>query len=209
MYSGANQSRRRLNQYQQPEAAPAVSEPIEVTPEPVAAKPRRPDPETLVEAIEVRAANDPVKANFFTLPPSKLMIYAERVSAELRHVVEQKGLYTAIQGKNYVHVGGWSVMGAMLGITVEEVDERIFELPDGSWQATVVLIRDADGRQISKASSICGIDEDRWKTAPRYARRSMAITRATGKAYRLNFSWIMSMAGYQPTPAEEMPGYGG
>jgi hypothetical protein len=32
----------------------------------------------------------------------------------------------------------------------------------------------------------------------------MAQTRATGKACRLAFSWIMSLAGYEPTPAEEM-----
>ncbi len=30
-------------------------------------------------------------------------------------------------------------------------------------------------------------------------------TRATGKACRLAFSWIMKLAGYEPTPAEEMP----
>ena len=33
----------------------------------------------------------------------------------------------------------------------------------------------------------------------------MAQTRATGKACRLAFSWIMALAGYEPTPAEEMP----
>jgi hypothetical protein len=32
----------------------------------------------------------------------------------------------------------------------------------------------------------------------------MAQTRATGKACRLAFSWIMSLAGYEVTPAEEM-----
>jgi hypothetical protein len=34
----------------------------------------------------------------------------------------------------------------------------------------------------------------------------MAVTRATGKAYRLAFSWIMNLAGYEVTPAEEMMG---
>jgi hypothetical protein len=33
----------------------------------------------------------------------------------------------------------------------------------------------------------------------------MAITRATGKAARLAFSWIVSMSGFEVTPAEEMP----
>lgn len=29
-------------------------------------------------------------------------------------------------------------------------------------------------------------------------------TRAMGKAYRMAFSWIIKLAGYEPTPAEEM-----
>ena len=33
----------------------------------------------------------------------------------------------------------------------------------------------------------------------------MAQTRALGKAYRMALSWIVKMADYEPTPAEEMP----
>jgi hypothetical protein len=50
------------------------------------------------------------------------------------------------------------------------------------------------------------MDENLWAKRPTYARRSMAITRATGKAFRLGFSWVITLAGYNPTPAEEMPG---
>jgi len=77
---------------------------------------------------------------------------------------------------------------------------------DGTYEATVSLIRVNDGAVIGRGSAICGMDEDTWATRPNYARRSMAITRATGKAYRLGFSWIMTLAGYEPTPAEEMDG---
>jgi hypothetical protein len=49
------------------------------------------------------------------------------------------------------------------------------------------------------------MDEPTWAKRPGYARRSMAVTRATGKAFRLGFSWIMTLAGYEVTPAEEMP----
>jgi hypothetical protein len=70
----------------------------------------------------------------------------------------------------------------------------------------------ADGACISRASAECGAEDEKdkhgkplWANRPRYARRSMAQTRATAKACRLAFSWIMALAGYQPTPAEEMP----
>ena len=36
---------------------------------------------------------------------------------------------------------------------------------------------------------------------------SMAQTRALGKAYRMALGWIMKMAGYEATPAEEMPDF--
>jgi hypothetical protein len=34
----------------------------------------------------------------------------------------------------------------------------------------------------------------------------MAITRATAKACRIAFSWVMALSGYETTPAEEMDG---
>jgi len=71
-------------------------------------------------------------------------------------------------------------------------------------EATVELIRASDGAIIGRGSAICGMDESTWASRPRYARRSMAITRATGKAFRLGYSWIITLAGYAPTPAEEM-----
>jgi hypothetical protein len=33
----------------------------------------------------------------------------------------------------------------------------------------------------------------------------MAMTRSVGKAFRINHSWMMKIAGFEPTPAEEMP----
>lgn len=96
----------------------------------------------------------------------------------------------------------------MLGVTAREVCTVESE---GVYVATVELVRMSDGACISKASAECGSSDELdkygkpiWSTRPRYARRSMAQTRATGKACRLTFSWIMSLAGYEPTPAEEM-----
>ena len=88
----------------------------------------------------------------------------------------------------------------MLGVTAREVKTTE---QDGIYIAIVELVRMSDGACISRASAECG-EEKPWNTRPRYARRSMAQTRATGKACRLAFSWIMSLAGYEVTPAEEM-----
>ncbi len=144
--------------------------------------------------------------------PHEVIVRAGEVAKELAAIIKKNHLTRNIQGREYVYVEGWSTMGAMLGVLPREVPELFRTFDDGSCEATVELIRINDGAIIGRASAFVGMDEkDRqgkptWGSRPFYARKSMAVTRATGKAYRLGFSWIMGLAGYAPTPAEEMEG---
>ena len=139
--------------------------------------------------------------------PTGVIEQASSVARCLGNIVDERHLYTNISGKKFVRVEGWTTLGAMLGILPREVSV-IKITPDNGhgegYEAYVELIRVNDGRVIGGASAICTRDERNWKTRDDYAVRSMAITRATGKAFRLGFSWIMTLAGYEPTPAEEM-----
>ncbi len=132
--------------------------------------------------------------------PGALVAGASELAGELAAVIERQNLATAINGRKHVNVEGWTTLGVMLGVTAREVSTME---QDGVYVAIVELVRMSDGACISRASAECG-EEKPWNTRPRYARRSMAQTRATGKACRLAFSWIMALAGYEPTPAEEM-----
>lgn len=67
-----------------------------------------------------------------------------------------------------------------------------------------VLLKTSQGSEISKAQAICSNAEANRLGNEEYAIASMAQTRATGKAFRLAFSWIVKLAGYEPTPAEEV-----
>lgn len=133
--------------------------------------------------------------------PAALVHGAKEMAGELARVIRSQSLATRIQGREYVQVEGWTTLATMLGVTAREVQTTE---ADGIYTAVVELVRMADGAVISRASAECG-EEKPWNTRPRYARRSMAQTRATGKACRLAFSWVMRLAGYEPTPAEEMP----
>ena len=135
--------------------------------------------------------------------PNDVVIRATGMAKTLADIITSRKLYTTINGKKYVQVEGWSTLGAMMGVLPREVE--VYERENGDFEATVELIRTSDCEVVGRASSIVSSDEKLWKGRERYARRSMAVTRATGKAYRLGFSWIMSLAGYEPTPAEEMP----
>lgn len=134
------------------------------------------------------------------ISPATLVSGAAEMAHELATVIDKQKLFTVIQGKKFVGVEGWTTLAVMLGCVAREVSTTE---QDGIYVAIVELVRISDGVCISSASAECG-DEKPWNTRAKYARRSMAQTRATGKACRLAFSWIMSLAGYEVTPAEEM-----
>lgn len=137
------------------------------------------------------------------LGPAAMVAGASEMAGVLRAVIEKQGLFENIQGKKHVKLEGWTTLGSMLGVLPRE--KRVRRFKDGSYEAHVELVNYRSGIVIGSASAICGIDEKRWARADRYARRSMAVTRATGKAYRLSFGWIMTLGGYAVTPEEEMP----
>ena len=140
--------------------------------------------------------------------PAALVAGAAELAGQLAIVINRQNLATVIKGKRFVNVEGWTTLATMLGVTAREVSTVE---QDGIYTATVELVRMSDQAVISKASAECGSPDELdkhgkpiWSNRPRYARRSMAQTRAVRKACRLAFSWIMSLAGYEVTPAEEM-----
>jgi hypothetical protein len=55
-----------------------------------------------------------------------------------------------------------------------------------------------------RAYGLCASTEPNWANKPEFQLMSMAQTRAAGKVLRLLLGWIVTLAGYEPTPAEEM-----
>lgn len=141
--------------------------------------------------------------SLLTLPPKQMIARAKEYAEVLADVIDKQKLFTLIQGRKYVRVEGWLTLGTMLGFTAKE--KRVTRLEDGSFEAEVEIVRYSDGTVLGGASALCSVHEKRWGSADEYARRSMAITRAVGKAYRINFSWIVALSGYETTPEEEMP----
>ena len=125
--------------------------------------------------------------------PEEVLSIASKIATTLKDVIDTRKLYIKIHGKAYVQVEGWTTLGALLGVLPRELS---VEEQDGDIVATVQLIRASDQQVVGRGSAMVGMDEPTWQKRPAYARRSMAVTRATGKAYRLAFSWIMNLAGY-------------
>ena len=151
----------------------------------------------------VHVPEEHVKLGMLDVAPEQVVNRATKIANALADVIKQKGLSTRIRQKDYVRVEGWSTLGAMIGVLPKEKHVNPI---DNGYEAYVDLVSASDGVVIGGASAICTRDEKNWKDRDEFAVRSMAITRATGKAYRLGMAWIMELAGYAGTPAEEMYG---
>ena len=71
------------------------------------------------------------------------------------------------------------------------------------WEARYEA-RTIDGRVVGAAEGMCSRTESKWAKDPDYALRSMAQTRATSRALRGPLGFIITLAGYSATPAEEV-----
>lgn len=132
--------------------------------------------------------------------PSEIMNFA----TNLKELIVQNKLYTPINGKNYVNVEGWQIAGAFTGVF--PLVEKVENLSSGTfykYQAEVTL-RDKHNNVVGSGMAICTNREKGKTKFDEYAVASMAQTRAVGKAFRMKIGWLLKIAGYETTPAEEM-----
>lgn len=132
--------------------------------------------------------------------PSDIMNFA----TNLKDLIVQNKLFTQIKGKNYVNVEGWQIAGAFTGtFPIVESVENLSEGTTYKYRAEVSL-RDKDNNKVGYGVAICTNKEPGKTNFDEYAVASMAQTRAVGKAYRMKIGWLLKVAGYETTPAEEM-----
>lgn len=157
--------------------------------------------EIIGEALEIHSTPSPPAPLFRTDDPVEVVQKATEVANALAAVVESKQLYKAIGQKKHVLVEGWTLLGSMLGVFASiEWTRQITE----GWEARAVA-RTMAGVEIGAAEAICTRRENKWSKADDYAIKSMAQTRAVSKALRAPLGFIMTLAGYEPTPEAEMP----
>ena len=182
-----------------------VSEPEEVTVTDVTVTDEQPRPLADYELLNPE------------LPMSMKVGVATNVANCLSDLIKSQGLVKKGLNKKdpeaeYVLVEGWEVLGTMLGIVpITEIVEPILNDKGKvrGYKARAYLYRNPvmengkiiGGTLIATTEASATIEGFQKDTA---SMMSMAQTRALGKCYRMALSWIMKMAGYEGTPAEEM-----
>jgi|AP59_1055472.scaffolds.fasta_scaffold06440_5 hypothetical protein len=140
----------------------------------------------------------------FSRSPKKAM-------AEMREIVQimasqctGTAFISEIRGKQYPKVEWWTTIGATLGLfPVVMYSRKLDRTGETAYEARVEVRH--GNNVVAAGEALCSSQESHWKDAPEYSIKSMAITRATGKAYRIPLSFLAVMAGLAPTNAEEIP----
>jgi hypothetical protein len=140
---------------------------------------------------------------FNTDDPDLVLARSAKVANLLKDVVNKAHLVLKIGQSEYIKVEGWTTLGALVGLFAQTEWTRPLA-EDAGWEAAVV-VRNAQGAEFGRAEAQCLRSEKNWKNRDDYALRSMAQTRAMGKALRMPLGFIATLAGYEATPAEEMP----
>lgn len=156
----------------------------------------------IIEGALVEIKDDMSQHIIVRKEPAEIVAEATKIANVLKEVIEKQKLYAIVGQGKHVTVEGWTTLGAMYGIFPREVSVK--EMTDGSFEAVVELFSSHTGQIVGQGSAICDKSERFAQGKAKNQIRSMAITRATGKAFRLGMGWIMKLAGYEPAPREEM-----
>ena len=156
--------------------------------------------------------------NAIATNPRQATQEAKEWAESLMHVVDtaidDKGkptMYVNLKGNKYLKVEAWELIGKFAGVSAQTQSVNAVHEND-KWQgyeAHVILVDKNTGQPIGGgAMAYCGEDENvaqgqYTEGGKRNAVMSMAQTRATSKAFRLNFAFVAQLGGYDSTPYDE------
>lgn len=159
--------------------------------------------------------------------PAQVLEEAKLAAVAIRDVIAKKVKPVIMNGEQYLEFEDWQTVGRFYGVTAEVEWTRYCEFGGArGFEARAVAKHALSGRVISAGESMCLNDEPRWSARPKYEwktiegrkvkqqvgeeavplaqLRSMAQTRAGSKALRNVLAWVVVLAGYKATPAEEL-----
>jgi hypothetical protein len=126
------------------------------------------------------------------------------IARQLRDYIAQARMTVRLpRGGEHVRIEGWQVLCHLCQLPLPSIINLRREDREGGYVYVAEASLAYGGREY-RAYGICASDEPNWRGKPEFQLASMAQTRAAGKVLRLLLGWIVTLAGYEPTPAEEM-----
>lgn len=146
--------------------------------------------------------------------PKKDTAFAQEAASFLVDIIKKNNWSMKLGGQSeHIMYEGWQTAGKYYGYSVKTFDAEYVEFGN-SWgfKAKAVVVNELTGIEVGGAEAYCMNDEKNWgvdkygKQKPKFQLASMAQTRAGSKALRQILGFVVALAGYNPTPAEEMEG---
>lgn len=144
--------------------------------------------------------------------PELVLTEAHKAAQALKRVIDAKPRKVIFNQKVYLEYEDWLTVARFYGVTVKVRETHFIEYGEvKGFEAVADALLVSKDQVISSADAMCLNDEPNWSTrkgnpVPLFQLRSMAQTRACAKALRNVLAWVVVLAGYAPTPAEEMQG---
>lgn len=138
--------------------------------------------------------------------PQAVIDHAKKAATALQSVIAGKKKPVMFNGEQYIEFEDWQLIGKFYGLMAKTRDAEPFMMGDingAKAQADVIDLK--TGQVVGGATAYCMRDEKNWEAKPWFQLASMAQTRAAAKALRNLLAWVVVLAGYRPTPAEELP----
>jgi len=143
--------------------------------------------------------------------PQKIIDDARNVARAIKNVIDEKPQKIIINNKRYIEFDDWQMLGTPFGVTAKVIKTKEIYDQIGKKKRFIGFLAKAaalrDNMEISRAEAECLIYEKNWRYKvynQRFMLRSMAQTRACSKALSNVLRWVVVLAGYEGTPAEEM-----
>jgi len=140
--------------------------------------------------------------------PQELLMAARDAARALKAVIDSNDRPpVSFNGKQYLEYQHWQTLAKFYHCSVGTEDAKAVEI-DGvkGFHAKAKVIDEKTGLVIGSAEAYCLRDEANWKSKPIFQLASMAQTRAGAKALANKFRYVAIVAGYEPTPKEELTG---
>jgi hypothetical protein len=146
--------------------------------------------------------------------PRAIVLQATEIANEIAPLIRERNLVKRIGQSEHVYLEGWTLAGTMLGVFATTV--RTWEIGSDEGYGATVEARTLTGQVVGRADAVVmrseavgtdpktGEPKRKWLDAPAFQLISMAQTRASSKALRMPLGFVMKLAGYDTTPAEEM-----
>lgn len=125
----------------------------------------------------------------------------------IANLLRKQHLVTKIGPREHIRFEGWVPIATANGKRLDTIEVHYEgKRGEGDFTASACVgLRDIrTGEVVAKAWASCSRRESNWQKRDDYAIESMAQTRAGGKVCRMVYGWIISLAGFEATPSEEV-----